>query len=87
VATPTLANSLDPHRFLAKLGRPFPSPSYPKAQPEFLVFPTGGVVYPWRIAALATDQTVSSHKSLSFALKKCSRLNEHRCRGARNENN
>jgi hypothetical protein len=64
VATPTLANPLSPH------------PSYPKPQPEFRVFPTGEAQYSWRIAALASNQIVSQHKSLAYALRKCTRLNK-----------
>jgi hypothetical protein len=87
VATPTLAKSPNPHQFLPKLARPFAPPSHPKPQFAFCVFPTGKAVYPWRIAALATNQTVSFHKSLRFALSKCTRLNQWRGKGARNETN
>ena len=45
-------------------------------KPDFRVFPTGEAEYSWRIAALATDQTISRHRSLTYALRKCSRLNE-----------
>ena len=65
MATPTLANPLNPH------------PRYPKPQPGFSVFPTGEAEYSWRIAALASNQTISRHKSLAYALRKCTRLNEH----------
>jgi hypothetical protein len=87
MATPTVANSSNPHQSLPKLSRPFAPPSYLKTQREFRMFPTGEVAYPWRIAALATNQTISPHKSLSFALRKCAVLNEQRCKGGRNETN
>ena len=45
-------------------------------KPYFSVFATGEAESPWRIAASATDQTISRHKSLSYALRKCTRLNE-----------
>lgn len=87
MAASTLANSSRSHKFLPKPARPFALPSYPKTQPRFRVFPTAEAVYPWRIAALSTDHTVSCHKSLSYALRKCTRLNEQRRKGARNESN
>jgi hypothetical protein len=40
------------------------------------VFPTGEAEYHWRIVALATNQTISLHRSLTYALRKCARLNE-----------
>ena len=86
MATSTLANPLDAHQLFAEAVPPFAPPTYPKPQPEFRVFPTGEVEYHWRIAALATNQTISRHKSLSFALKKCTRLNQRR-EGVRNETN
>jgi hypothetical protein len=39
------------------------------------VLPTGEAEYHWRIVALATNQTISHHKSLTYALRKCTRLN------------
>jgi hypothetical protein len=77
VATSTLANPSNPHPLFAAV-RAFVLPSYPKPQPEFRVFPTGEAEYYWRIVALATDRTISRHKSLSFALRKCTRLNGQR---------
>ena len=56
-------------------------------KPAFRVFPTGGAEYHWRIEALATNQTISRHKSLSFALRKCSRLNQPSGKGVRNGSN
>lgn len=53
----------------------------------FRVFPTGDADYPWRIGASATNQTISRHKSLSFALRKCSRLNDRSGKGARHDSN
>jgi hypothetical protein len=46
-------------------------------KPAFRVFPTGESDYYWRITALASNQTISRHKSLAYALRKCTRLNEH----------
>lgn len=86
MATSTLANSRDPHRLSRNLFRPVASPSYPKPQPEFRVFPTGESKYHWRIVVLPTNRIVSRHNSLSFALKKCTLLNERR-KGVKNENN
>lgn len=54
---------------------------------NFRVFPTGEAEYHWRIAASATNQTISRHKSLSFALRKCSRLNHRSGKGASDANN
>ena len=65
MATPTLANPFSLH------------PRYPKPQPSFRVFPTGEAEYSWRIAALVSNQTISRHKSLAYAIRKCTRLNEH----------
>jgi hypothetical protein len=87
VAAPTVAKSPNPHQFPAEILRPFALPICPKPQPEFLVFPTGTTEYLWRVAALATTQTVSRHKSLTFALRKCTRLNAQRREGVRNETN
>ena len=64
MATSTLAKPLNSHA------------SHSKPQPGFRVFPTGDAEYSWRIAASATNQTISRHKSLSYALRKCNRLNE-----------
>jgi len=75
VATPTLANPLSAHQLFARIVRPVASRRYPKPHPNFRVFPTGEAEYHWRIAALATDRTISRHKSLSFALRTCTRLN------------
>ena len=86
MATPTLANSPNPHPWLVDV-RPFGPPSYMKPEPEFRVFPTGEAEYYWRIAALANNGTISRHKSLTYALKRCTRLNQRRGKGARNETN
>jgi hypothetical protein len=85
VATATLANSPNSHQLLADTVRPFAPASHPKLQTEFRVFPTGDAEYHWRIAALANNRTISQHKSLSFALRKCTRLNRQHREGARNE--
>ena len=87
MATSTLANSSNSHQLFTHIVRPFASLTYAKSQPEFLVFPTGEAKYHWRIVALGTSRTISRHKILSFALKKCTRLNEQRSKGGRNETN
>ena len=87
MATPTLAKYPSPHQLLPRIARPFAPPSYPKPQSEFLVFPSGQAEYHWHIVALAGHRTISRHKSPTFALKKCIRLNKKRCKGARNETN
>jgi hypothetical protein len=87
VATSTLAKLLNSHPLFAARVRLSARSSCPKPQPHFRVFPTGDAEYHWRIAALANNRTISQHKSLSFALRKCTRLNEQRGRGARNETN
>jgi hypothetical protein len=83
VATPTLANSPNPHQLFTRIVRPFPPPTYAKSHPEFLVFPTGEAEYPWHIVASASNRTISRHKSLTFALRKCTRLNQQRSEGAK----
>jgi len=83
MARPTLANSHSFHPLFAETG-PFAPTAYPKSQPEFRVFPTGNAEYHWRIAASATNRTISRHKSLTFALRKCTWLNNSRSKGARN---
>jgi hypothetical protein len=87
VATPTLANSLNAHPLFARIVRPVASRRYPKPQSTFRVFPTGEAEYRWRIAASATNQTISRHKSLSFALRKCTQLNHRSGEGARHDSN
>jgi hypothetical protein len=82
-----LANPPNSHQLFAARVRLSLRSSYPKPQPDFRVFPTGEKQYCWRIAALATNQTISRHKSLSFALRKCTRLNKQRGEGVRNETN
>jgi hypothetical protein len=76
VAPSTLAKSPNSHQLFAQVVRPFTPQSSPKSRPNFVVFPTGEAGYPWRIGALGTSRTVSRHKSLSFALRKCNRLNQ-----------
>ena len=87
MATPTLANPLNPHPLFARIVRPVVSRRYPKSQSDFRVFPTGEAEYHWRIAALATNKTISRHKNLSFALRKCTRLNDRSGEGARHDSN
>lgn len=43
--------------------------------PAFLVFPTLNPTFTWRIAAVATNRTVSRHKNLGLAIEKAERLN------------
>jgi len=76
VATSTLTNPSYPHQLFAGIVRAFSPSTYAKLQPEFRVFPTGQAEYHWLSAALATNQTISRHKSLTFALRKCTRLNK-----------
>ena len=85
MASLTLANSPNPHPLSAESVRPFVPPRHPKPRPEFRVFPTGKPEYHWRIVAVASNQTISRHKSLTFALRKCTQLNKQRGEGARNE--
>ena len=87
MATSTLANSPNPYQLFAAIVQPFAPRTYQKPQPNFRVFPTGDAEYHWRIVALGTSRTISRHKILSFALKKCTRLNEQRDEGGRNETN
>jgi hypothetical protein len=87
VATPTLANPLSVHQLFARIVRPVASRRYPKLHPDFRVFPTDEAEYHWRIVALTTNQTISRHKSLSFAVMKCTRLNHRSGEGARNDTN
>jgi len=86
VATPTLAKSPNSHQLFAAIVQRF-ALRHRKARSTFRVFPTGRAEYPWRIAEFATEQTVSCHKSLSFALNKCTRLNRSRGKGANHESN
>jgi hypothetical protein len=87
MATPTLANPRNAHQLLAEATRPLTALSYPKSQLYFRVFPTGQAEYYWCIVASATNQTISRHKSLSFAITKCKRLNDLSREGARHDIN
>jgi len=87
VATSTLANSPNPHQLFTRIVRPFPPLTYRRRHPEFQVFPTGEAKYHWRIVALDAGRTISRHKTLTFALRKCTRLNKRHSEGARNEIN
>jgi hypothetical protein len=82
VATSTLAKPLSAHQLFARIVRPLASRHSPKLQPDFRVFPTGEAEYCWRIVVSATNQTISRHKSLGFALRKCTRLNNRSGEGA-----
>ena len=75
MAKPTLAKSPHPHQLLVGAVRPFAPARHLKSQCEFRVFPTGEAEHPWRIAAFETNRTISSHKSLNYAVRKCARLN------------
>lgn len=87
MATPTLANPLNAHPLFARIVRPVASRRCPKPQSDLRVFPTGEAEYHWRIAVFATNRTISRHKSLSFALRKCTRLNHRPGEGARHASN
>ena len=87
MATSTVANPLNAHQSFARIVGPVASRRYPKLHPDFRVFPTGEAEYHWRIVALTTNQTISRHKSLSFAVRKCTRLNHGSGEGARNDTN
>lgn len=41
----------------------------------FLVFPTLNSTFTWRVAAVATNRTISRHKNLKLAVEKAERLN------------
>ena len=43
--------------------------------PAFRVFPTLNPTMTWRVAAVATDHTVSVHRNLELAVRKAERLN------------
>ena len=87
MATPTLANSPHSYQLLAESPRPGAATTGPKPQTEFLVLPTGDGVYPWCIGTLAASRIISHHKSLTFALRKCTRLNALSGEGAGNDAN
>jgi hypothetical protein len=87
VAISTLANSLNLHPLFAARVRLSARPNYPKPQPDFRVFPTGEAEYHWRVVALGTSRTISRHKSLTLAPRKCARLNGERRKGGVNEIN
>jgi hypothetical protein len=78
VAIPTLANPPRSHQLFAESLRLFAPTARPKPQPAFLVFPTGGTEYRWRIIYLATNRTNPRHKRLTRGRRKCTWLNEHR---------
>ena len=44
----------------------------------FLIFATGLLEFPWKIAAVQTDQTISRHRSLKDAVLKAQLLNLER---------
>jgi hypothetical protein len=78
VAASTVTNPTNTHRLFANATRALAPADRPKAHSDFRVFPTGESEYSWCIVALATNRTVSHHKSLAYALRKCTRLNEQR---------
>ena len=87
MAASTLAKAPNLHQFFVKTERRFAPGRHPRSQPAFRVFPTGKTEFHWRIAVLATNRTISRHKSLSYALEKCTRLNKQGGEGASNEIN
>lgn len=78
MAASTLTNPTNAHHLFPKVARVFPLPDHPEGHPQFRVFPTGESEYHWRIVVLASNQTISRHKSLAIALSKCSSLNQQR---------
>ncbi len=77
MARSTLANHPDfVRRSLPKALQLFAQASESKLESKFRVFPTTEAECPWRIVALTSNQTISRHKSLTYALRKCARLNE-----------
>jgi hypothetical protein len=87
VATPTLANSSSSLQSSIRGVRPFPPLTQTKSQPRFLVFPCQKAKFNWQIVSLGTSRTISRHKSLSFALRKCTSLNKQRRGGPSHEIN
>ncbi len=87
MAESTLANSLKSIQFSAAIVRANARSKHRQLQSEFRVFPIAEGEYHWRIAALETNGTISRHKSLSFALRKCTRLNKQRRGGTSHEIN
>jgi hypothetical protein len=43
--------------------------------PAFLVFPTLNEHFTWRVAAAATNRTISVHRNLELAIRKAEKLN------------
>ena len=86
MATPTLPNRPRSHCLITAAVRVVGPSNRPTSKPSFRVFPTGEAEHHWRIAASATNQTISLHKSLSFALKKCNRPNSRTGKGAKHAN-
>lgn len=43
--------------------------------PAFLVFPTLNQHFTWRVAAAATNRTISVHRNLELAIRKAEKLN------------
>ena len=85
MATPTLANFPNSYSVPRKTLRQALASHCSKSQATFRVFPTSSAEYHWQIVLLATNQTISRHKSLSLALTKCTGLNNVRSKGAKNE--
>jgi len=77
VATPTLANFPNPHQLRAENLWTVAARTQ-TGKPEFLVLATGEPEYHWGIADVAANRMISRHKSLAYALRKCTRLNEQR---------
>lgn len=45
------------------------------AQPSFMIFPSTTAIYTWRIVGMESGRTISRHKLLAEALRKCEQLN------------
>ncbi|HZP63825.1 MAG TPA: hypothetical protein VFB28_10460 [Terriglobales bacterium] len=75
MAVSTLANPSNSHQPLRTRARTSSPAFHLPSTPKFRVLATGEADYHWRIVALATNHTVSHHKSLTYALRKCTRLN------------
>jgi hypothetical protein len=49
----------------------------PRPKLEFMVFPTRTDTYVWKIVGIETNRTISRHKNLREALRRCAQLNRH----------
>lgn len=78
MAKSTLANSRYSQQIFAEVARPLGPQNSPICQLKFAVFATGVSEHPWRVADPTNNQTISRHKILRHALRKCTRLNKCR---------